>query len=281
MVQQKYLLGFLLLLVSSCATFKKVQIIQDAVSKSDTTKRQFVAEIKKVDSLAIVKNILSKIAIAKLDYKTMNARIKVEYESAKNADSYIANVSMIKDSQIYITIRGAMGVIGIKAFIKKDSVVLLYPLNKTKSVERRPISYLQEVVKIPFTFSTLQDLILGNPIFMDSTSILSFKSNDNQFQVSLMGRLFKNLVILNNDNSKVLHLKLDDVDLNQHRTCDIAFNDHINVGQYQFPLKRAISIVAQQKLDIQMEVKEFTFNEPVKYTFAIPKTGTPKTVKRK
>lgn len=49
----------------------------------------------------------------------MNARIKVEYESSKNADSYIANVSMIKDSQIYITIRGAMGVIGIKAFIKK------------------------------------------------------------------------------------------------------------------------------------------------------------------
>jgi hypothetical protein len=174
-----------------------------------------------------------------------------------------------------------MGFIGIKAYIKKDSVVLLYPLNKTKSIERKPISYLQEVVKIPFTFSTLQDLILGNPIFMDSTSILSFKSNDNQFQVSLMGRLFKNLVILNNDNSKVLHLKLDDVDLNQHRTCDIAFNDHINVGQYQFPLKRAISIVAQQKLDIQMEVKEFTFNEPVKYTFAIPKTGTPKTVKRK
>jgi hypothetical protein len=281
MVQQKYLFGFLLLLASSCATFKKVQIIQDAASKSDTTKSQIVAEIKKVDSLAIVKNILSKIAVAKLDYKTMNARIKVEYESAKNADSYIANVSMIKDSQIYITIRGAMGVIGIKAFIKKDSVVLLYPLNKTKSIERRPISYLQELLKIPFTFSTLQDLILGNPIFMDSTSILSYKSNDNQFKVSLIGRLFKNLVILNNDNSKVLHLKLDDVDVNQHRTCDITYDDHVIVGQYQFPLKRTISIVAQQKLDIQLEVKEFTFNEPVKYTFAIPKTGVPKMGKRK
>ena len=281
MVQQKYLFGFLLLLASSCATFKKVQIIQDAASKSDTTKSQIVAEIKKVDSLAIVKNILSKIAVAKLDYKTMNARIKVEYESAKNADSYIANVSMIKDSQIYITIRGAMGVIGIKAFIKKDSVVLLYPLNKTKNIERRPISYLQELLKIPFTFSTLQDLILGNPIFMDSTSILSYKSNDNQFKVSLIGRLFKNLVILNNDNSKVLHLKLDDVDVNQHRTCDITYDDHVIVGQYQFPLKRTISIVAQQKLDIQLEVKEFTFNEPVKYTFAIPKNGIPKTGKRK
>jgi hypothetical protein len=281
MVQQKYLFGFLLLLATSCATFKKVQIIQDALSKSDTTKSEFVAEIKKVDSMAIVKNIVSKIAFAKLDYKTMNAKIKVEYESAKNADSYIANVSMIKDSQIYITIRGAMGVIGIKAFIKKDSVVLLYPLNKSKSVERKPISYLQEVVKIPFTFSTLQDLILGNPIFMDSTSIISYKSNNNKFQVSLMGRLFKNLVILNNDNSKVLHLKLDDVDVNQHRTCDISFSDHVNVGKYQFPLDRSISIVAQQKLDIHMEIKEFTFNEPVKYTFAIPKMGMPKMGKRK
>ena len=281
MVQQKYLFGFLLLLATSCATFKKVQIIQDALSKSDTTKSEFVAEIKKVDSMAIVKNIVSKIAFAKLDYKTMNAKIKVEYESAKNADSYIANVSMIKDSQIYITIRGAMGVIGIKAFIKKDSVVLLYPLNKSKSVERKPISYLQEVVKIPFTFSTLQDLILGNPIFMDSTSIISYKSNNDKFQVSLMGRLFKNLVILNNDNSKVLHLKLDDVDVNQHRTCDISFSDHVNVGKYQFPLDRSISIVAQQKLDIHMEIKEFTFNEPVKYTFAIPKTGMHKMGKRK
>ncbi|MCX6289743.1 MAG: DUF4292 domain-containing protein [Bacteroidetes bacterium] len=281
MVQQKYLFGFLLLLATSCATFKKVQIIQDALSKSDTTKSEFVAEIKKVDSMAIVKNIVSKIAFAKLDYKTMNAKIKVEYESAKNADSYIANVSMIKDSQIYITIRGAMGVIGIKAFIKKDSVVLLYPLNKSKSVERKPISYLQEVVKIPFTFSTLQDLILGNPIFMDSTSIISYKSNNDKFQVSLIGRLFKNLVILNNDNSKVLHLKLDDVDVNQHRTCDISFSDHVNVGKYQFPLDRSISIVAQQKLDIHMEIKEFTFNEPVKYTFAIPKTGMHKMGKRK
>jgi hypothetical protein len=281
MVQQKYLFGFLLLLATSCATFKKVQIIQDALSKSDTTKSEFVAEIKKVDSMAIVKNIVSKIAFAKLDYKTMNAKIKVEYESAKNADSYIANVSMIKDSQIYITIRGAMGVIGIKAFIKKDSVVLLYPLNKSKSVERKPISYLQEVVKIPFTFSTLQDLILGNPIFMDSTSIISYKSNNDKFQVSLMGSLFKNLVILNNDNSKVLHLKLDDVDVNQHRTCDISFSNHINVGKYQFPLDRSISIVAQQKLDIHMEIKEFTFNEPVKYTFAIPKMGMPKMGRRK
>jgi hypothetical protein len=88
-------------------------------------------------------------------------------------------------------------------------------------------------------------------------------------------------VILINDNSKVIHLKLDDVDVYQHRTCDIFYSNHVNVGKYQFPLNRTISVFAQQKLDIRMEVKEFSFNEPVKYTFAIPKIGTPKTGKRK
>ena len=167
MGQQKYLFGFILLLVTSCTTFKKVQVIKDALSKTDTSKNQIVAEIKKVDSLAIVKNILSNISDAKLDYKTMNARIKVDYESPKSSNNFIANVSMIKDSQIYITIRFDMGIIGVKAFIKKDSVVLIYPMKKTNGIERKPISYLQEVVKIPFTFHTLQDLMLGNPIFMD------------------------------------------------------------------------------------------------------------------
>lgn len=279
MGQQKYLFGFLIIMISSCATSKKVQVIKDALSKTDTTKNQMVAEIKKVDSMAIVKNILSNITDAKLDYRSMNARIKVDYESPKNSYNFLANVSMLKDSQIYITIRFDMGIIGVKAFIKKDSITLIYPTKKTNSIERKPISYLQEVIKIPFNFNTLQDLILGNPIFMDSSNIVSYKTNNDQFQLSLLGNLFKNLVILDNENAKVLHLKLDDIDVNQHRTCDISFSNHVNIGQYQFPLNRSISIVAQQKLVINMEVKEYTFNEPVKYTFSIPKT--PKIGKRK
>ena len=268
---QRYLFFFLMLLLVSCTTMKKVQVIQEALTKSDTAKVQLVTEIKKVDSGAIVKDILQKIIATKLDFKTMNARIKVDYESAKNADSYIANLSMVKDSAIFITIRGAMGVIGIKALIKKDSVVLIYPLNK--KVERKPLIYLQEVVKIPFTFTTIQDLLIGNPIFMDNNKMVSYKLNNNKLQVSMLGNLFKNLIILNEDNSKVLNLKLDDIDVSQHRTCNITYSSHVAVNQYQFPLIRDIAISANTKLDIHMEFKEYSFNDPIKYAFTIPKPG--------
>lgn len=273
MGKQKYLFALIILIAASCSTLKKVQVIQDALSKNDTTKSQLIAEIKKVDSLVIVKNILNKINLAKLDYKTMNAHIKVQYESEQNSYNFIANVSMIKDSQIFITLRADLGIIVMKALIKKDSVFIISPTSKTKTLDRQPISYLQQVVKIPFTFSTIQDLMLGNPIFLDSSNFVAYKSNNNKLQLSLIGALFKNLVILSEDNSKVLHLKLDDVDFNQHRTCDITYSNHVSQGQYFFPLNRVISITAQNKLDIYLEIKEYSFNEPVKYTFTIPKPG--------
>jgi hypothetical protein len=265
-----YILGLVLFLVS-CSTYRKVQVIKDALSINDSTNAALLAKKPKVDSAAIIKGILNKIDLAKIDFTTMNAKFKVDYETLKNADNYIVNVSIQKDKAIYITVRGAMGVIGLKALINKDSVVLIYPLSK--KVERKPLSYLQEVIKIPFTYATVEDLVVGNPIFMNATNIISYKNNNGKLQVGLMGAIFKNLIILNEDNTKILHLKLDDVDINQHRTCDISYSDHTNYGKFQFPQYRDISIAANNKLEIHMEVKEFGFDEPLKYTFAIPKAG--------
>ena len=262
-----------LALVASCTTFKKVQVIKEALSKKDTSSVQLISEKSKVDSSSIVKNIVDKLAQTKIDFNTMNARLKVDYESANNADNYIVNLSLVKDSAIYITIRGAMGVIGLKALVNKDSVVLIYPLRKNKNIERKSLSYLQEVLKIPFSFTTLQDLLIGNPIYMDKAKLVSYKVNNNKLEVGLIGDLFKYLIVLNEDHTKILQLKLDDIDITQHRTCAISYSNHVTVNQYQFPLNRELIISAQSRLEVHMEVKEFNFNEPLKYTFGVPRPG--------
>jgi len=260
-------------LITSCTTFKKVQVLKEALSKTETNQTQLISEVPKLDSLTIVKSIVDKINQTKIDFKTMNARLKVDYESPFNADNYIINVSLIKDSAIYITIRGAMGVIGLKALIKKDSVVLIYPLRKNKNIVHKPMSYLQEVIKIPLTFSTLQDLIVGNPIFMENIQLVSYKVNNNKLEVGMLGSLFKNLIVLNEDNSRILQLKLDDVDIALHRTCAIAYSNHVLVNDFQFPMNRELIISAQSRLEVHMEMKEFNFNEPLKYTFSLSKPG--------
>jgi hypothetical protein len=265
---------FILLIIfvlAACATSRKVQVIQNALSKKDTTAYQIIAEKTSVDSSQIVKDIIEKIANTKFTFNTMNAKVKLVYETVNNTDAFIANISIDKGKSIFITVRGTMGVIGLKAIITKDSIVLFYPLNK--KVELRPMSYIQELVKIPFTYNTIEDLIVGNPVFMEAAKLGSYKMNNNKLQVGMTGTIFKNLITLSEDNSKVLHIKLDDIDINQHRTCDITYSNHNEVLQSQFPLNRDIAIAAQSKLDIHMELKDYSFNDPLKYTFVVPKSG--------
>jgi hypothetical protein len=261
----------LILLSVACANVKKVQVIQDALTLKVLPDSAALAEKARLDSVLMIEGIVHNIAHTKIAFNTMNAKLKMDYESSKDKDSYIVNLSIRRDSGMYITIRGAMGVIGLKAFISKDSIFLTFPLSK--KTERHPLSYLQNVVKIPLSYQTIEDLIIGNPIFMDSINIISYKVINERLQVSLMGKLFKNLIILSEDNTKLVELKLDDVDASKHRTCDINYSQHTLVNNIQFPLYRTISINAQTKLDIRMEIKEFNFDEPLKYTFSVPKIG--------
>ena len=261
----------LILLSVACANVKKVQVIQDALAVKVLPDAAALAEKARLDSVLMVKGIVNNIANTKIRFKTMNAKLKMDYETSKDKDSYIANLSILKDSGMYITIRGAMGVIGLKAFINKDSIFLTFPLSK--KTERHPLSYLQEVIKIPLNYQTIEDLVVGNPIFMDSIDIVSYKVINERLQISLVGKLFKNLIILSEDNTKLVQLKLDDMDASKHRTCDINYSQHSLVNNLQFPLYRTISINAQTKLDIGMEIKEFNFDEPLKYTFSVAKIG--------
>jgi hypothetical protein len=259
------------LFLVACSTSKKVQVINDALNQKDTSTNQLLTEKTKVDSGAIVSEIFNKIAATKLNYNTLNAKLKVDYETVDKSDAFMANVSINKGKGIFIIVKGPMGVIGLKAIITNDSVFLFYPLNK--KLDKRPLAYLQNIIKIPFSYTTIEDLIVGNPVFMDNANIASYKTNNNKLQIGLMGQLFKNLISLNEDNTKVLHLKLDDIDLNKHRTCDITYSNHTTALENQFPLNRDIAIASQSRFEIHIEVKEFAFNEPLKYNFDLPKPG--------
>jgi hypothetical protein len=158
--------------------------------------------------------------------------------------------------------------VGLEAKIRKDSVFVYW--HQEKSVTNRSISYLQELTEIPFNFSTLQDLLIGNPVFLDS-NVVSYKASNNQLLVLMVGDLFKHLITLNNTDFKVLHSKLDDVDIQRNRTCDITFSTYQPMGPYSFATYRSISIAEKSKLNLYLDFKEFSLNEPLKYNFDLPK----------
>src|SRR5690349_21770366 len=108
-----------------------------------------------------------------------------------------------------------------------------------KQVQYRTTSYLQEVSQLPFDFTALQDMIVGNPVFVED-NVVSYKTNgNNEMLVLMVGKLFKHLLTLDNTDFKVLHSKLDDVDASRNRTCAISFSDYETNAGFPFSTKRS------------------------------------------
>ena len=262
----------LITIAASCKTMKKVATIQEAIDKKDTTQTVVITETPKVDSASIVRGIMEKVVTNNIQFKTFNAKIKVDYESAENSDSYTGYLSIAKDSLIYIRIRGSfLGISaeGLQVKISKDSVVLVKKVGD-KYVQYRTIDYLKEATQIPFDFSTLQDLLIGNPVFV-TDNIVSYRDGPSTLSVLMVGEIFKHLITLSNEDFKVVHSKLDDVDIQRNRTCAISFSNYQPMGTYQFATQRKIVVAEKSKLDINLDFKEFALNEPLKYTFEVPK----------
>ena len=254
--------------VAGCRPAKKMQHIEKAISKKDTSERVIIKPEEPIDSNVLVKNIIGNLTKQRIDFTTFTAKVKIDYEGKENSDQATAYIRMQKDSLIWISLTGALGIEGMRVLIDKDSVKLMNKLKKI--VQYRSIAYLQELTEVPFDFYALQDVIVGNPVFLDS-NIVSYQSTGKELLVLMVGNVFKHLITLENNNFKVLHSKLDDIDATRNRTCDITYDGYENEGNFNFSTKRKITVAEKSKLDINLDFKSFIFNKPQDYPFNIPK----------
>ena len=269
-----FLLLFTTLVVITSVGCKTAKKIQAAVDKKDSTSINITQPVNE-DSILLVKNALQEVYSKKIDYKTFSAKIKVEYEDAKGKQPNItAYVRALKDSLIWIS--GYATIFNVEAFrilIKKDSVFVLDKINK--EVKLRSIDYLQEVTEIPFDFETLQNLLIGNPIFLDE-NVISYKETDSKILLATLGKYFKHLLTLNKTDHFLIHSKLDDVNIVRNRTADITYGDYVNNNGVNFSTFREITVSEKNKLDVLLNFKQYEFNKELVIIFNIPANYTRK-----
>ncbi len=250
----------------SCRTTKK---INQVIAPKDTTSVT-VNISSAADSLKMIQETMLQLRSHYINYKTFNAKIKVEYEDNKGKQPDItAVVRIYKDSAIWVSLSATILNFEVyRMLITKDSVVLMNI--RDKEVQYRSLDYLQEVTQIPFDYKTIQDLLVGNPVFLDST-IVSYKKIDDKILVSTIGAYFKNLLTLSADKNLVMHSKLDDVDVNRNRTADITYSDYEDKTGISFSTYREITVSEKNKLDIRFNYKQYEFNKELSVAFKVPK----------
>jgi hypothetical protein len=257
-------------LAMGCHTTRKVAGIHTAISKKDTCGALIVRNAER-DSILMVHQTLNNLQSKRIDFKTFSGKIKVEYEDSHGKQPNItAYVRIIKDSLIWVSLYAT--VFNIEAYrivITKDSVIVLDKINKEAQI--RTFDYLEDVTGIPLDYHTMQDIIIGNPVFMDS-NIVSYKRSCDRILLSTVGKYFKDLITLTNDSSLLLlHSKLDDVDVDRNRTADLTYDDYDNKTGVNFSTYREITASEKNKLDITLYYKQYDFNKDLSIPFGIPK----------
>jgi hypothetical protein len=255
-----------IILLASCRSTRN---IQTAIAKKDTVVETTTVVTNKIDTAQLIRDALSRLDGNRVDYTTFSAKVDVDYRGGDDKHYDVnATIRIYKDSLIWASVNAVLGIEAMRVLITKDSVFLLDKLNKTYTA--RSVDYLQEVTSLPLNLSTLQNLLIGNPVFIDS--VVNY-TNDNNGTISLLsiGSAFKNLVTINANNNTLVHAKLDDVDITRSRTANLSYDDYETKRGKLFSTKRRISVAEKNKLDITLNFKQVEFDQEVNFPFSVPK----------
>ena len=260
-----FILILICLFFTQCRSGK---IITNAIAPRDTTK--VVVVNSNNDSNLLINSTKELIQKNIIDFKTFSAKIKLDIDDSKGKKpDLLANIRMIKDSAIWISISAS--ILNIEVFrvlVTKDSVILLN--KQDKEVQYRSINYLQEITEIPFDFKTLQNLLVGNPIFYNDSNITVRKLED-FLLVSSINKDFKNLLTISTNDNTLKHSKLDDVNFARNRTADFTYDNYEENMGFKFSTYRQIVASEKNKLDVRMNFKQFEFNKELSVYFSVPK----------
>jgi len=254
------------LLVSSCRSTRK---IQSAIAVKKDTVTVTPTSDPHADTIKFIKDNYYHLIANRIEFETFSAKINTDYQGT-DGKKYDVNVfiRMKKDSIIWVSVNGALGIEGMRVLIDKDSVRILNKLDKEYQV--RSIAYLQEVAALPLDLHTVQQLIIGNPVFLD-TNIVSYATEGSNVSLLNEGQWFRHLISMNNNDHLVLHSKLDDIDPLRSRTCFLNYSDYENKNGTRFSTGRTISVTEKTVLDVKLNFKQYEFNETLSYPFSIPK----------
>jgi hypothetical protein len=179
-----------------------------------------------------------------------------------------ATIRMYKDSAIWISANAVLGIEAIRVLVTKDSVKLMNKLEKTYTA--RSIDYLQEVTELPLGLGILQDLLIGNPVYLDS-NVVSYARSDNAISIISLGQWFKNQLTLGEPARTVQRIKLDDADVSRSRTAELLYSDYQSKDRLKFATKRRITVSDKKKLDISLDFKNYELGDDVSFPFSVPK----------
>ncbi|GAB3005615.1 DUF4292 domain-containing protein [Niabella terrae] len=203
-----------------------------------------------------------------IDYETFSGRIAVDYADDKGkGNSFNVKLQMKKGELVWLSATGPFGIEGARVLITPDSVKIVNRLQREYIATGT--DYLKQKMGLPVDFNTLQELLIGNPVFVNTTNATITK-NEGGYQISSQTEQFRNLLQVLLPGYLPASSQLEDLDSSQQRAAHLTYGNYIDVEGQLFSVKRQIDVNYKSGLHIKMDFESHSFSSPLNTPFSVP-----------
>jgi hypothetical protein len=209
-----------------------------------------------------VEELDAELRAQQITFETFSAKSKVDISSSTGNQSFSASIDIRRDSLIGISLR-LLGVEGARIRITPDSIEILDRLNQVYMP--RDYSFLRDSLNLDLNFFDLQNLIIGNPVMYDSTT-LELGSSEEFYILNASKGVYKNQISMAADFSIV---RMFIQDLYAKRNLTLQYAEYDKIGGKRFALNRNILLDAREDLTANIIFTNVEFDQPFEFSFSV------------
>lgn len=248
-IKQIKLIGALLIILVAFGCNSSKRVASSGELNKKITSKQLIKEHNKNDA----------------KFKTLQARVKVEYNQGDKSQSHTINLRMEKDKTIWIS--ATLGI--VRAKITPSKVSFYNKLDNTYF--DGDFSLISDLLGTKLDFNKVQNILLGNALYNLKEGSYDNDIHEGSYVLSPkeQNELFEIFYLLNPK-----HFKMDAQELAQaleQRMLRIDYKDYQEIDNQIIPQTvKVIAVDSNEETSINMEFKSVTLNSDLRFPFRIP-----------
>ncbi|AUP79345.1 DUF4292 domain-containing protein [Flavivirga eckloniae] len=245
-IRSQLTLVFLILLVCNCKSSKT--IVEGEANYKLSTKQLIKENAKKAP-----------------DFKTLKSTLKITYTQRGDSQTHSVSFRAKKNEALWISATFSI----VKALVTPEKVSFYNKLDNTYF--DGDYKYLSDLLGTELDFQKVQNLLLGETIFNLKDGTYKGSVNDGSYvlQPKRQRELFEIFFLLDPSHFKVKSQQISQP--KEFRHLQIDYLSYQDVEKQFLPQKiKVIAVEANQETIINLEFKNITLNEDLRFPFKIP-----------
>ena len=215
------------------------------------------------------RTLLTTLAQHQVQADWLEGKCRVSYDDGGFSVSASSTIKMKRDSLIWMNVK-KLGFEVARAMITEDSLYLLDRINNEYSVE--PISYIEERFQLPASLTMLQQILLGNPVYLTTQNLKSdLDENDGIYRLSGQEGDKRNDYWFSMPSFQFDEMKVEESEA--RRSLRIQLEDYKDAGANRdFSYLRLIEVDSREtgSASIELEFNQVEINVPLEFNFSVP-----------